>query len=242
MARYKSTMYQMICPAVSLLMLLGLLIYQRGLEVRADSQDEYHDRIAQALNDLPMSHGSWIGQYTEVPKAAAELLHANVVVSRSLRNIETGERVELIVVHCSDARDLLGHYPPVCYPAHGWLQRADEELNLSLGEDDHTVSRGVYPEGAGSEWPCTLYRFERMSQGYSHNMAVLNYMVLPNGQVGASMNVVDRAAADLGQRARGAMQVQVLFRDAEVEESRRIEIAEELIGHLWPVFEAVWAQ
>ena len=230
---------RLLWPGLSLVLLMGLLVYQRGLTVHAELQSEYHAGVAQALVELPMSYGSWIGEASEVPKAAAELLHANEIISRSFRNIDTGEQVDLVVVHCTDARDLLGHYPPVCYPAHGWLQRAAEDVAL----DGRSARRLGEEAGGRSGWPCTLYRFERMDQGYSHEMTILNYMLLPDGRVGPTMKVVDRAAADLGLRVRGAMQVQVVFRGQEIRgggEEMRKEIAEEFLDYLWPVFEAVW--
>ena len=230
---------RLLWPGLSLVLLLGLLVYQRELTVHAESQSDYHAEVAQALVDLPMSYGSWIGEAGEVPKAAAELLHANEIISRTFRHIDTGEQVDLVVVHCTDARDLLGHYPPVCYPAHGWLQRAAEDLALESG----SAGGGEREAGGRASWPCTLYRFERMDQGYSHEMTVLNYMLLPDGRVGPTMEVVDRAAGDLGLRVRGAMQVQVVFRGQEARgggaETRR-EVAEEFLDYLWPVFEAVW--
>ena len=235
----KTMVGRLLWPGLSLGLLLGLLVYQRGLAVHAESQSEYHAKVAQTLVELPMSYGSWIGEASEVPKAAAELLHANEIISRSFRNIDTGEQVGLVVVHCTDARDLLGHYPPVCYPAHGWLQRAAEDLALESG----SAGGGEWEAGGRASWPCMLYRFERMDQGYSHEMTVLNYMLLPNGQVGPTMEVVDRAAGDLGLRVRGAMQVQVVFQGQEVQkggEEMRKKIAEEFLDYLWPVFEAVW--
>lgn len=221
---------QLLWPGLSLLVLVGLMLYQQGLEVQASSNSAYHTRIANSIRDLPMSYGDWIGKNHEVPRAAAELLHANEVRALQFRHVLTGEQVAIILVHCTDARDLIGHYPPVCYPAQGWLQRSSGAMSLNPAQVKTSLI----------EWPCSLYRFERMDQGFTHQMTVLNYMVLPDENVGPSMDVINRAAGDIAQRERGAMQVQVVFNDPNLDETRRTEIANEFLVYLEPVLMAVW--
>ena len=41
--------------------------------------------------------------------------------------------VSLLLVQVRDARDILGHYPPVCYPAQGW--RVRERGEIALGSE-----------------------------------------------------------------------------------------------------------
>ena len=58
--------------------------------------------------------------FDEVPPEAQELLRPNAIFSRRFqRPGEIG--VHVLVVHCSDARDMIGHYPPICYPSSGWV-------------------------------------------------------------------------------------------------------------------------
>mgnify|MGYP007071125856 CR=1 FL=1 len=33
------------------------------------------------------------------------------------------EQVNVAVVQCRDARDMGGHYPPICYPGQGWTPK-----------------------------------------------------------------------------------------------------------------------
>jgi len=228
---------QFIFPFISLLLLLGLIVYQQGIEASAAENNPYHEAVATAINDLPMSYDDWVGRNTDVPKAAAELLHANEVRAFSFRHITSGESFDLVIVHCANARDLLGHYPPVCYPAQGWLQRslAERELTESASPSEKQEA-GV----ADDRWTCNEYRFERMDAGYSRQMSVINYMVLPDGTVEPSMDAVNRAAADLSERSFGALQVQVVFSDPAITAERRIEIAESFMAYLRPVLRAVW--
>lgn len=231
----------LVWPATTLLLLLGVFIYQQNLYAEAEVDDGYFTLIADEMRALPMSHGDWVGRPGTIPRSAVELLNANEAVSISFRHITSGESIELVLVHCADARDLIGHYPPVCYPAHGWKHQSTEHLALSgwAGAEQGGVGPTAGAQ-TGQALPCSFYRFERINEGYSHRMSVLNYMVLPDGRIGASMDIVTRAASDLRQRGKGALQVQVLYRDPTMPEKRRLEIADEFLDYIQPVLSAVW--
>lgn len=234
-------LHPLIWPGTTLLLLVLVFIYQQNLYAEAEVGEGYFSTIADEMRALPMSHGDWVGRPGTIPRSAVELLNANEAISISFRHIATGESVELVLVHCADARDLIGHYPPVCYPAHGWTHQSTEEVSLSgLAADENGSEEQEPGPLVGRELPCSYYRFERINEGYSHSMSVLNYMVLPDGRIGRSMDIVTRAASDLTQRGKGAMQVQVLFRDPTMTDKRRLEIADEFLDHIQPVLTAVW--
>lgn len=221
-----------IWPGISLLLLLGVMVYQRGIQAVADENIGYHEEIGAAIDALPLSYSNWIGRETEVPKAAAELLHANEVRAINFRDMTSGASFQFVIVHCTDARDLLGHFPPVCYPSQGWLQQSSDSATLAPQAFENTA--------VVDAWPCVEYQFERMDGGYSRRMAVINYMVLPDGEVTTTMEGVARAAADVTERGFGALQVQVVFSDDSIRAEQRVEIAGSLLEYLQPVLQAVW--
>jgi hypothetical protein len=72
---------------------------------------------------IPTDAGTWVGREIDMPKPAIQLLQPNAILSRQYVNEQAREVVSLLIVNCGDARDLMGHYPPICYPSQG-----EEEL------------------------------------------------------------------------------------------------------------------
>lgn len=223
----KKTTRFIACPITSLAMLAFLFFYQANQQTQADAAQSYHDDIARAMDELPMSFGDWVAHTGIVPPAASEMLHANEIVSRKYRNIVTGEAVDLILVHCSDSRDLIGHYPPVCYPAHGWHAAGSNHQALD------------YANAAGGDTSCSVYQFSRLNQGDEVEMTIVNFMIMPDGSLARDMTAVEASAADLSNRQYGAMQVQVIFWGVTDERDQR-EILNEMVEHIKPAILAVW--
>ncbi|HWP40988.1 MAG TPA: hypothetical protein VNL70_08680, partial [Tepidisphaeraceae bacterium] len=104
----------------------------------------YHARIRAAAQVLPVCVGPWLLTENPEPPGAATLLKPNVIISRQLRRISGGwdasgepdppRTFNLLLVHCRDVRDMLGHYPPICYPAQGWKQQSVQPLDRQVGE------------------------------------------------------------------------------------------------------------
>ena len=86
------------------------------------------------LGTVPYKLGSWAGSDVESPPSAIQMLKPNVVVSRYYENTETGEAVSLLLTHCKDARNLVGDYPPVCYPSSGYATDFNERVGLTVGD------------------------------------------------------------------------------------------------------------
>lgn len=70
---------------------------------------------------MPKTFGHWIGRDVPLPPSAVHLLQPNVDLCRNFVNSKTGEQATLMVIDCSDTRNLSGHYPPNCYPGNGWI-------------------------------------------------------------------------------------------------------------------------
>jgi hypothetical protein len=116
-------------PAVSILMLIGMLAEART-HVQPSEAAPHLQRCASAIAAFPYvidtPNGSWTGKDTEMPTPAIQLLRPNAILSREYINQQRKLVVEFLIVNCSDARDLQGHYPPNCYPAQGESELMDE--------------------------------------------------------------------------------------------------------------------
>jgi hypothetical protein len=211
--------------AVSVLLLtaIGAEAARRREPVDAAPQ---HARIAElAAATIPFSTGEWLGRDVEPIASSVALLRPNVLVQRAYRNRRTGETAQLLFVQCADARDLLGHFPPVCYPAHGWTLDASAPAAWDLG--------GVRVAGV-------RYRFAK-GGAEPADLVADNFMVVPETGFAPDMDAVNRAAGDTRLRALGAAEVQVLT-DLRMTDARRDEVVRELVSPLLPLLRAAGAE
>jgi hypothetical protein len=178
---------------------------------------------AVAAAGVPFSVGDWLGRDLPTAPGAVALLRPSVLLSRGFENLRTGESASLLFVGCSDARDLVGHYPPVCYPAHG-------QTFVSAAPRSWTCESGPV---AG-----TRYRFRVVGGTPSQQFVVDNFMVLPDGEFGRDMDDVRRVARDPALRRYGAASLQVVT-DGAMDEARRDVVLEELVSVLGPLFRAM---
>lgn len=184
----------------------------------------YHARVRMAASQVPIHFGDWLGVDVPVPQGAVTLLKPNAIISRRYENLRTDRRVTLLIVHCQDARDLLGHYPPVCYTGQGWNQRSATPRDWQIG------TRPIHG---------TQYRFEADEIGDNARQIVVdNFMLLPNGQTGRDMDAVGAAAAHLRRKLYGAAQVQLVY-DAGMSDTERVQIFEQIVPEAWPLISAI---
>jgi len=207
----KTSGYHVAAVSLAMLGIMGLGTLNRPS--LADARP-YHQRVMQAINTLPMQLGSWIGTDVEVLSLELDILKPNALLHRIYRNVDTGETATLLIVHCNDARDLAGHYPPICYPAHGWQLR-------------HQTAKTWNCEGLTVQG--TEYQFSYGTIGGSNRMNVANFMLLPDGRTTSDMSQVYQLASNYQRRFYGAAQMQVVI-DARLPEQQRDRILEELVG------------
>ena len=185
----------------------------------------YHARVRADVRAIPYRIGDWVGYDVELPQAAVAKLQPNAMLSRRYRDVRSGREAGLLIVHCTDARDLLGHYPPVCYPASGW------RLTSSAPRTWPTDAGGVH----GS-----CYRFEREALGAQVSMTIANFMVLPGEGTVADMAAVNALAQDPQRKYLGAAQVQLLL-DGDTDQATADTVFHELIGANAKVIQTIQA-
>ncbi len=215
-------MLRYLAPILSLVLLLGYagVTWSRP---GAEDAEPYHARVRASIDAVPKEFDGWVGQHQEVPKEAIKLLQPNRILSRNYINAELGLQGSLLIVHCKQARDLAGHYPPRCYPSQGWamaepVSREWDVQGSDISGRDYTFTMQV-PSGTAVK-------------------AVANVLVLPDGRLVGNMDEVYGAAADHARRHFGAAQVQVVTPGNYTREQRDL-VLHALLEAAWPAIQTI---
>jgi hypothetical protein len=212
---------------IAALILLGGLTTERMLRATPEDARAYHQQVRVAIEAAPYELGPWSSVEIPIPKTAIQLLRPNAILSREYRHAETGQRVALLIVHCQDARDMAGHYPPICYPAHGWVADGEQLGPIALTPQTEPVLG-------------TSYRFEMNFATHGSAMWIWNALLLPDGRTTSDMRVVRRAASDYLTHFFGAGQIQLIF-DGEMTWEERERIILEFSPIIQPVLAAIFS-
>lgn len=183
----------------------------------------FHGSIRAAAGSIPWRFDDWEGTEIAVPQPAATLLRPNILFARHYENSTTLREANLVFIHCTDSRDMSGHYPPNCYPASGWmLEGPGREVEVMVG------ARRI---------PAVAYEFQRTEMGNTHESVVYNFFVLPSG-FATRMEAVQKASGDRRWRPYGAAQVQVVI-DSAVPETVQLDIVRQLLEPLGPIIDTL---
>src|SRR5262249_8764982 len=123
-ARARKLSVVMIAPALSALLLCGMVAENRRY-LKPEDFEAYHVQAKAAIESLPLTIRSWSGKDTnDVPKEAQKLLKPNKILSRIYKDVSVASMyrpraVSLLIVQCKLSGDMVGHFPPVCYPSKG---------------------------------------------------------------------------------------------------------------------------
>lgn len=212
--------------AAPLVAVMVMLILPRLLPYHRADQESILARNAAVLSSfrsVPYRIGEWVvgESEPEVPAAAVEILQPNVIFSRRYVNTNDRRWLSVLIVHCSDARDMQGHFPPNCYPANGWTLESQQEYAIPVRSRQMALQ---------------AYEFRRM-RGWAQEerLRVLNYFVLPNGETALAMSAVRELARRYSTSIQGVAQVQIIAsQDMSIEASLEAtaELLEGLLPHL----------
>jgi len=208
----------------ALLLLGGVTAESLHRPTRSDAAP-YHALVRQRVLQIPQRIGDWIGEDIPVPQEAQTLLRPNAILHRQFHNIKTGQQVGLLLTQCERASDMVGHYPPVCYPNNGWELLSTEPVTIRA-----------------AQWviPAKLYELAMPHfNNRSGRQLIYNFMILPSGDLVADMDGVRRTAADYTQTIFGAGQIQIVFTDATIDAQQREAICATFIEAIRPVIQAI---
>lgn len=212
-------------PWLTLALLVGLSTALPNRTVANPQAEQRKAEVAQAMANVPYFAGRWVGEDAEVPREAQKLLRPNAILSRSFQR-PGGPRVHVLVVHCGDARDMIGHYPPVCYPSVGWVSQPRHEAHALL-----TIK--------GQPFPMRQYVYTRLIDGGREiGIRVLNAFILPDGTVTRDIEAIDRQSDRLGLTVQGVAQVQVIAASA-VPADEALQAADEILNAMTELLDAL---
>jgi Protein of unknown function (DUF3485) len=212
-----------LAPVLTLCLLTGAWANRVLSRPSIADSEPYHARVKEQTEALPMYIGTWLATEAPVPPSAVQLLRPNAIVSRRYQDALSGSQVMFLLVHCKDARDLLGHWPPVCYVGQGWTRQSAVPRDWQV--DQLTV--------AGMQ-----YEFTASRAGRAPHLAVDNFFILPGGKICRSMDEVDTIARDPRRKRFGAAQVQVVS-DGTLSERERADALALLVRAAQPVIDAI---
>jgi hypothetical protein len=154
-----------------------------------------------------------------LPRQAFEVLHPNVLESRTYTDLADGTTFSVLLVHCGDVNDMGAHYPPACYPASGLTVTDTAPMELAMGE--LTLS--------GVEYTLDPSRIDERTP-----IRVWNCMFLPGGISTYEPATLRKRGRTDNRRYYGAGQIQILV-DASIPEARRRAIYKEALAVYEPV-------
>lgn len=218
----KSKLAILASPALCL-GLLGGIAAEDSTHLKPADLETYHARAKVDIEAWPRTISD--GQWTTVadvplPDAAEQLLHPNCVIQRrySSGTLQVnGQPVQasLLIVQCTDSRDMVGHYPPICYPASGCRELSESPFRLNV--------RGTAAPVCGIE-----YEFLRQILP-TYRQAVYDFFIVPGKGFVSDINGVRSAAKNYQARYYGAAQVQVVM-DADYPQEIREQAFKVIVG------------
>jgi hypothetical protein len=194
--------------------------------------------VAQTMENVPLQIGDWRGEdrVESVPPAAHRLLRPNAIFYREYRKYRGSHPssfpVYILFVHCGDARDMTGHYPPKCYPNAGWLQ-----TEQSSREPQYvTLVTGVHA------LPVRVFEFKRLQEtGWNQGIRIYNAFILPDGTVTADIRTIQQQAGRVDVALQGVTQLQFIM-PIDTSHDEMMAAAEELLGGMQDLLEALGLQ
>lgn len=227
MKRRKQHIVVRLAPALAALSLVFAWWMLREQGVGDDTRAAYFASVRQAVEEVPLTIGPWVGTPVDLQEAATEILNPNIGRQWVFENVDTGQVIQVLIVHCQSTKDMLGHYPPQCYPNAGWAfdPATDRELT--------TVPFG------GGEIPATRYTFTVFRNGSLVSLNVLNFLALPaqTGGLEPDMAGVNDASRSRVTASLGGANVQLL--SSERLDTGPGSAVERFMGALEPVVRTI---
>ena len=201
-----------LAPPLMCLGIVGGIAWEKSTHVKPSDAEPYHARAERAVKSMKFvigdpAIGVWHSEEIPPTKAAVELLRTNTIVSRRYVDEKATRTCDVLIVHCTDSRDMVGHYPENCYPSSG-------ETLIKKQPRTWTV--------AGEEITGTEYEFERFSRGQSARRFVYSFLLVPGEGIAPDIKALNKAAEDYQRRHYGATQFQFVMPAYHVEERDRI--------------------
>lgn len=227
---FSNPIKRLVIPAISGALLITLLAVGTLNPAPPENVDGYFEDVARTIDRMPYRIGNWTGRdLSTAPPQVLEMLRPNRVLHRGYTS--ENDRMRLVVVHCTDVRDMQGHYPMRCYPATGWTPTGSETVKATY---------------AGQERDLTIFRFERTGDfGKLMHITIGLFFALPTQgmpepaqAIYADLSGVRGASENRRRNLLGSAQIQIIF-DSDRPSEDVIRVLEEIDPALDPVIETV---
>lgn len=211
-------------PAILTVALLMGLTAETLSRPRPGDAEPYHARVKAVVAQMATPQG-WTFKDLEIPSGAIMLLKPNGQICRQYTT--PTRQFQFLLIQCRDARDMGGHYPPICYPASGWVPVMDEQAK----PNPKPVARPMTWTIGDRVIVGMEYEFTGNTDGQTITRTVDNLLILPSGRdcYVQEMKQIQAAASDYLRQIYGAAQIQLIF-DGAVPENERRELFTQLIG------------
>lgn len=230
-----------LAPVAGLALVVAAAILAPQSPQGGEETERRHARIRGAFEAVPLRLGDWIGEDQPLPPAAVEMLRPNAVLSRDYRRLGDPARLSVSIIHCGDVRDMGSHYPPICYPAHGWSLRS-ESASSQAGLPEAWVTDAARESGpvgtpssltlGSTQLPCRIYRFSRMLDSLTEaRMTVVNAFILPSGEWRSDLESIREASERRRLAAEGVAQIQLVM-SGWPDAVAAVELADEFLAML----------
>ncbi|RIK85200.1 MAG: hypothetical protein DCC67_04280 [Planctomycetota bacterium] len=107
--------------AVTVVLIVSLTAWESIYSDRFTGSAVTAEEFGKLFAKLPLQIGPWHGEDHKVDEKTLEVAGAVNHVSRTYKNTETGEQVDLWLI-VGHSRDICRHTPDICYPSHGFAQ------------------------------------------------------------------------------------------------------------------------
>lgn len=224
-------------PALATAMVSIGAILAGGVGVaQVEGTEEYMASVRRMVENVPYHIGPWIGQDVPMTEPARRMLRPNIVLSRKFIDLESRNGFSLLIVHCKDVRDMIGHYPPVCYPGQGF-----DMTDLT----DVTVDEAsAYPRSDLLPGPDVLrrYSFAKSNEIPETKLIVYNFFAKPTGdqRFALDMNTIESISSDRRLSGLGSAQIQIVMFES-VDQTTREHVVNEVLETLQPAMNAIIA-
>jgi Protein of unknown function (DUF3485) len=109
---------------LGIVLIVGLTVVEAKMSDRFQGSNFTAERFSQLLDHVPMKIGDWVGENENVEDEVRQTAGAVGYVSRTYRNMKSGEEVRLWLI-VGHAHDICRHTPNVCYASSGFKVRAE---------------------------------------------------------------------------------------------------------------------
>lgn len=212
-----------IAPLISLALILVFPWVFARADIDIEELQSRHVKVKEAINAVPDKLGRWIkNKDVIIPTGALAILNPNAHMSRIYQRIGQGQSIfaTIMVIHCSDVRDMSNHYPPVCYVRSGWTLLNDETKDWALKYSNKRQING------------RTYSFRRLEEnGLDRVITVADTFLLPGGISTREMSDLEQVASKYKNSVQGVAQIQIYF-DGDFRGEEGMTILNEMISEI----------